>query len=361
MNQRNNFGPGARRLFELCHIPLEQVGGVSTPDNADDWAPATSTPAAPVPPVAAPAAPAVDPEQTVMVTPTPAATVPPAAAPAPPVATPAAPAVDPEQTVMVAPTPAAPVPPVVAPAPPVAAPVAPAATPAPTVQAPAAPVPEPVVNDVEQTQMATQPNAAPEYPDEPAKKNNTLLYVLLAVLAVLVLGGGGYFAYQQFGANDDKTEKVEDEEAEEEIEAEEEVAEEAEEENVPTAYIDYTFNGQIGGYDNCSMVLEKGVGYVDGLNLGRRTISVFEWNEYTGQLVLDAYLNGEYIGQYEGTVERNEFLDVNQYTGIFRNAKTGGKVDFNLSEPILDGDGTHEYMDYDDYDDYDDDYDEPWI
>lgn len=44
-----------------------------------------------------------------------------------------------------------------------------------------------------------------------------------------------------------------------------------------------------------------------------------------GTLVINATLNGKYIGYYKGT------YDGHSYKGVFYNTRTGGRVDFAFS------------------------------
>lgn len=88
--------------------------------------------------------------------------------------------------------------------------------------------------------------------------------------------------------------------------------------------IDFALTGRIGGYYNCSMVLENGEGTVH-LGGGSRDVVFNSYNRNSGQLVLDAYMpNGKYIGQYVGKYGKGG------YNGTFYNVK-GSTVTFELS------------------------------
>lgn len=191
-----------------------------------------------------------------------------------------------------------------------------------------------------------------------------LAYILALAFMIVAPLTALYYTYDHFMSSKHKTERVEVKEEYNEEEEEEELMETAAAQAEAPAGLSFTIYGQIGGFYDCTMTLENGEGVVDGLNLGQRQVSVFEFdgNDYGGRLVLDAYLNGEYIGQYEGTYYNTS--EGIAYSGVFRNSKTGGKVDFDLNSQRSEGDNYEPDSYYEDEsDDYYEEYGEaePWI
>lgn len=218
---------------------------------------------------------------------------------------------------------------------------------------------------VEQQLVQAEENAV--LPTEGKRMPPVILAYILALAAIIVVPLTSlYIAYDHFFGSSHKTVRVEVKEDLYDEEEVEEVYETLASEVAAPAGLSFTIYGQIGGYYDCTMTLENGEGVVDGLNLGQRQVSVFEFdgNDYGGRLVLDAYLNGEYIGQYEGTFYNT--VEGISYSGIFRNTQTGGKVDFNLNSQRSQGDnyesGYDDSYDDDNYDYYEEYGDaEPWI
>ncbi len=87
----------------------------------------------------------------------------------------------------------------------------------------------------------------------------------------------------------------------------------------------YSFSGQIGEDYNSWLFLNNGVGSYFFQQI-ERFVKVSYHDAKSGRLFLDAYFaeNGQYFGSFEGTYSNGK------YSGIFKNYKNGGKVNFNL-------------------------------
>lgn len=88
-------------------------------------------------------------------------------------------------------------------------------------------------------------------------------------------------------------------------------------------FVTYKLKGTIGGESN----VEAEIGPTDGyytLKSGKRVVKIGFFNKETGTLTLYAYLNGRYIGIFEGMVENGV------YKGTFMNSQNYDTIDFSL-------------------------------
>lgn len=89
-----------------------------------------------------------------------------------------------------------------------------------------------------------------------------------------------------------------------------------------------TLSGPVGG-TSAYMTLSYGSGKIKLKPGGNRDLNVASYDEYSGQLLVNAYLNGQYIGYYDGKLSLSGSSA--RYKGIFYNENKGGKVNFNLT------------------------------
>lgn len=167
----------------------------------------------------------------------------------------------------------------------------------------------------------------------PARKsggNNTVLIVVLIIVLACVLTVGGYFVFSSLNKDNPPQHNVPATSTEAETAPQPRESERvgnAGAEN--TTYVnvpDINMTGDIAGSPaemHLSSSTQTGWVLSSVMENVRRNLTFKSLNGQT--LVINATLNGKYIGYYKGT------YDGSSYKGVFYNTRTGGKVNFSFS------------------------------
>lgn len=166
------------------------------------------------------------------------------------------------------------------------------------------------------------------------KKNSNLVLVIvliaafffIAVIVVLALIGGGWWYYNSTKTNQAPIEVV----ATDTVATTPVVAE-----RVDDVFMNLW--GSIGDSQAQDFVVEGKSGwYTLNSDSLKRTLEVTSYNSDSGRCVLNAYLNGQYIGKFSGVFKSEdveigdgEMKTVQSYSGTFESAK-GAKLEFYL-------------------------------
>ena len=164
----------------------------------------------------------------------------------------------------------------------------------------------------------------PSREDKRKASNNRIPYVIIAITLIAICGGWWYYNYSNSLQTDNEmsvTDSI--------------VSGSMAEENVDEVIMNLW--GTIGESQVQDFVVEKKSGWykINGY-AQKRTLEVESYNTIDGHCVLNAFLNGQYIGRFSGIfksdevkIDQEETKTIQSYSGTFESVK-GAKLEFYL-------------------------------
>lgn len=173
-----------------------------------------------------------------------------------------------------------------------------------------------------------------------ANTNTVLLLIVIILLAIVIVGGG--FLYWKLSGTPVAAPPVEAPSAEQSQPAPESSAPEPTR-ALPAQADEGVFMslwGNIGDGGDVDFEMDGHSGWYaysrQGQRADRRELTLNSYDPATGKCLIDAFLNGSYIGTFDGTFDETHLVSDNgaehtfsSYRGHFRSVK-GVNIDFNL-------------------------------
>ena len=178
------------------------------------------------------------------------------------------------------------------------------------------------------------PNANSSNDNNSTKKYMIIAATVLACLVVLgiIVLGGGYMLLNNKSSDVTKTETFVAEQDDSGIKTNGKSLSKNRIDSNNSIWL--SVYGNIGGSAELCMEGTSGWYHMEneGYNSPRRRLMLVSFDPYTGQCILDAYLNNNYVGRLDGNIvcsQNGDIKEIKRYTGIFESAK-GSRIDFSF-------------------------------
>lgn len=179
----------------------------------------------------------------------------------------------------------------------------------------------------EEELRANAQNEVNEYYDDCKNSSKAWIWIVLACFVIAAVGG--YYFYQNYSSNEEvRTNSVE-------------VKTDSIKEELPIAELpaapsteplmNFHLTGSVGDSERCDFVMEGETGWYaffrKGQTCDRRTLRIDSYDNESNTLILNAYLNDAYIGNFKGKFYSDGVI---RYSGTYTN-KRGATLKFKFS------------------------------